>query len=1105
MALFLSIPTNEKHMKKFLIFLILFSFSSVALAVDDHTHFDTEKVKPGVRFVRSYRVQSEIDEDWYCSDWAIIPGDPEAGYYDSVKDGAKLQWHYDLPLPELRNCSRDAYGEQSYTCQRGTNDVWVQWEMQLSQAYLDAVITGDDGLPWDNCKLFRIMADNGVTVDDRFLTAHWEQNALVSDALEWAGSYSNIGDNNTTFSFPGDTWVRYTVHIDLDGDHLEAWCMPLGGNIIKTLDVNPSFTGSEEVFGAWPLLHSSMKVHHPTTTPHYFEFWYRNVIVSNDPIAFTTDIGGGEDTNPPGVIIGNPDPENITSDSLAIYGAASDNVGVTECKWRIGSAPNATNGTLLSGTTSWSGTASGFALGGNYLYVGCSDAAGNWGSESITVNYSISGGEQQYYVDADAPDGGDGSLSTPWNEVADVNNASISSGSTVYFQRGDSWNETLVCDNPGTVGNEVTYTAYGTGDDPILYDLTVSADYINVNNITIDHQKADNTCVSINGDYITLSDMEIKNGLRDGIDITGNHITIQNCNIHHFLKGYYGADPVQDAHLIAIHDANDVLITGCTGYAFSGDAIQADPQYNETNNIIVTGCTFYSAALTEDFNGTCPGGPGWCTGDKGGENFIDTKADSDIQTTWTIVDNTFYGLDDIAVLPNNRAALNLKHNILATVNRNEIYNCEIGIRTRGDADPVKGNPTNTIKNNVFHDNGIDLWVGDGDGLTSTTYDEVSNLKVYNNTFGDSTSFYLEDDQTLFTNWDLRNNAFLGTKPARFSHSTNISASSGDFTDSANDDYTLSASSSLKEVGDLISEVTLDFSGAARTVPYDVGAYESIATVVTSEIRNFGTGSNILRFDPSAGSQLVFRSENSATDYTQHANCVGAWYMNGSTTETDRSGGGYDLIVDGTPMPTSSIVPPGFSGTSREFTLADESLLYIPDAECGDLDINGLDAQMTICAWFRLKTTVPTNDFYYIAAKHGDSGYRQYGIYAYDENDIDRVKFWVSNNGSNVNLITSTTQLSTETWYHACGVYDGSTIQVWINGTKENELSYSGGIADETNPFHIGGRFDNDTLANTDAHMDGYIDEVIVFNTALGSVEINELMDNGISGNKGGSD
>ncbi len=119
--------------------------------------------------------------------------------------------------------------------------------------------------------------------------------------------------------------------------------------------------------------------------------WPSSVITVDRDTYTPWDIGAFEyegDTTSPVVVISTSDPSNISIDSLAISGTATDAVGVSSCKFRIGSAPDASNGTVISGTTSWSGTATGFAAGVNTLYVGCTDVAANWGSDSITVNYN---------------------------------------------------------------------------------------------------------------------------------------------------------------------------------------------------------------------------------------------------------------------------------------------------------------------------------------------------------------------------------------------------------------------------------------------------------------------------------------------------------------------------------------------------------------------------------------------------------------------------------------------------------------------------------------------------------------------------------------------
>jgi hypothetical protein len=119
---------------------------------------------------------------------------------------------------------------------------------------------------------------------------------------------------------------------------------------------------------------------------------YLHVFVdaSDTPVQTTAvtigDSGGGEpgDTTPPTVTITTSDPQNVSTSSVSISWTDSDDTGVTARKWRIGSAPDASNGTTATSPA----TVTGLSSGANTVYIGAGDAAGNWGSDSITVNYT---------------------------------------------------------------------------------------------------------------------------------------------------------------------------------------------------------------------------------------------------------------------------------------------------------------------------------------------------------------------------------------------------------------------------------------------------------------------------------------------------------------------------------------------------------------------------------------------------------------------------------------------------------------------------------------------------------------------------------------------
>jgi hypothetical protein len=230
-----------------------------------------------------------------------------------------------------------------------------------------------------------------------------------------------------------------------------------------------------------------------------------------------------------------------------------------------------------------------------------------------------------------------------------------------------------------------------------------------------------------------------------------------------------------------------------------------------------------------------------------------------------------------------------------------------------------------------------------------------------------------------------------------------------------------------------------------------------------------------------------------TDYTAHANCVGAWYMNadGSTSETDRSGEGYTLAVSTSDsIPRSTTVKAGYSGYSRDFESGDEDFLYIASASAAKLDISGADAKFTVCAWVYPESVPASGSFAHIANKYGDAGYRQYSIYLTNPSGTTYAIAAKSNDGSAVQSATGTSAISSGAWTHVCAVSDDVNVEVWVNGTREAYTASTNGIYDGANRFMIGAR---DTTGSVIAYpFDGLIDEVIVFDIALSESQINEI-------------
>ncbi len=97
---------------------------------------------------------------------------------------------------------------------------------------------------------------------------------------------------------------------------------------------------------------------------------------------------GSADTTRPTVTITTPTSGTAytaTSNTLSLSGTASDNVGVTHVTWS-----NTTTGAsgTASGTTSWSVNGIVLQIGANVITVKALDAAGNFGTDTLTVTYA---------------------------------------------------------------------------------------------------------------------------------------------------------------------------------------------------------------------------------------------------------------------------------------------------------------------------------------------------------------------------------------------------------------------------------------------------------------------------------------------------------------------------------------------------------------------------------------------------------------------------------------------------------------------------------------------------------------------------------------------
>lgn len=197
------------------------------------------------------------------------------------------------------------------------------------------------------------------------------------------------------------------------------------------------------------------------------------------------------------------------------------------------------------------------------------------------------------------------------------------------------------------------------------------------------------------------------------------------------------------------------------------------------------------------------------------------------------------------------------------------------------------------------------------------------------------------------------------------------------------------------------------------------------------------------YDASApfGSQAVWSAysyvghmENASTDSTTNAN-------NGADTSITYPAG---VVGDSAEFNGSSVISLGTSATLNHSTITLQTWFTTDDASTD---------QSLIAKW--------------------TSPYQ----YSFRINGSNKVAFYIRAGGGTRGPVTSSTTISTTTWYHAVATYDGSNLRLYINGSADGTpVAYSGTLNSTTVATLLG---KEDTALGL---LDGKLDEVRVQST-----------------------
>jgi len=186
----------------------------------------------------------------------------------------------------------------------------------------------------------------------------------------------------------------------------------------------------------------------------------------------------------------------------------------------------------------------------------------------------------EFYVDDDAPGGGDGSKEHPYRKIQDaIDNASA--GATVYVWDG-VYNESVIVDSPLTiVGNGSAGTIIDNGNGWV-HGVVIDADHVNISGFTVRNNARHGIMVNTSSMYGNIFDNNLSGNGRSGIALVTQpgigHMTIRDNTISH--NGNHGV-MVQSAtgHNIIIH--NNIYSN-----AQRGISISKAPENTVENNTV---------------------------------------------------------------------------------------------------------------------------------------------------------------------------------------------------------------------------------------------------------------------------------------------------------------------------------------------------------------------------------------------------------------------------------------------------------------------------------------------------------------------------------------
>lgn len=223
------------------------------------------------------------------------------------------------------------------------------------------------------------------------------------------------------------------------------------------------------------------------------------------------------------------------------------------------------------------------------------------------------------------------------------------------------------------------------------------------------------------------------------------------------------------------------------------------------------------------------------------------------------------------------------------------------------------------------------------------------------------------------------------------------------------------------------------------------------------------------------SNLGASKVNATTNARSKNGLVGMWSFNAQDIS------GTDVYDRSTSFATGTLsgstVPAKIAGKIGQGLSFDGSTSYVNLGNVTKLKVSSV----SVAAWVRMPSTMTTGYIYRFRS----------GIEFYS---LASGKFgWSVYNGTTSGAASSTLATYNDNrWHHVVGMYDGTSVKLYVDGVLSDSKSFSGNISYGSGAA-IGRDGDNSAL-----YFKGSLDEVRVYNYALTAAEIKQLYNLGVS-------